>query len=49
MCLCVHMRVQTTLRHECDQVNIGMFHPAPGMGIVYGTRQGRVVSVRAKH
>jgi hypothetical protein len=39
---------QNTLTHASDQVNIGMFHPFPGMGIVYGTRQGKVVSVRAK-
>ena len=47
VCACV--RVQSTLRHERDQVNIGMFHPYAGMGIVYGTRQGKVVSIRATH
>ncbi|CAN0026409.1 unnamed protein product, partial [Choristocarpus tenellus] len=25
-----------------DDVNIACFHPEPGMGCVYGTKQGRV-------
>ncbi|CAN0263961.1 unnamed protein product [Laminaria digitata] len=29
-----------------DDVNIACFHPEPGMGCVYGTKQGRVSLVR---
>lgn len=43
------LSAQSKLAHAEDQVNIGMFHPLPGMGIVYGTRQGKVVSLRASH
>lgn len=28
-----------------DDVNIACFHPEPGMGCVYGTKQGRVCIV----
>ncbi|CAN0356498.1 unnamed protein product [Ectocarpus sp. 8 AP-2014] len=29
-----------------EDVNIACFHPEPGMGCVYGTKQGRVGLVR---
>ncbi len=27
---------------EEDEVNIAQFHPTPGMGVVYGTKRGKV-------
>ena len=27
---------------SCMQVNIAQFHPFPGVGLVYGTKRGRV-------
>lgn len=36
------MKLLTSIRSEDDDVNIALFHPIPGAGFVYGTKQGRL-------
>lgn len=42
-------RLQNMMPSADDDVNIACFHPEPGMGCAYGTKQGRVCMVRMGH
>lgn len=41
--------LQNSMPTAEEDVNIACFHPEPGMGCVYGTKQGRVGLVRKAH
>jgi hypothetical protein len=43
------MVVQTVVRSQQDCINIALFSPVPGAGVLYCTKQGKLVLVRAKH
>ncbi|CAN0248292.1 unnamed protein product, partial [Phaeothamnion confervicola] len=40
------MRLVHTVQSVQDDVNVARFHPEPGFGFMYGTKQGRVRMLR---
>lgn len=42
------MSTVTVMPDDEDEVNIAQFHPISGMGILYGTKKGKVRTFRKK-
>ena len=39
------MEVVSRIYSSMDDVNVAIFHPHPGFGLVYGSKQGRVLAI----
>jgi hypothetical protein len=42
------MSTVTVMPDDEDEVNIAQFHPISGMGVLYGTKKGKVRTFRKK-